>query len=122
MGYLLFKEIMKISLKSFFNITSMILILFAAGLVAHGIHELQEAHVIPIVIEHIFDLNPQVNIDGTYPLLHEKGYIGAIFKEVLGYNGNPNLLEFLSYLVYLLASILMWYLGSNKVRASSAVA
>src|SRR3989338_4339627 len=42
-GYAFFVSTRKINLKKLFNISSVLLILFAAGLVAHGIHELEEA-------------------------------------------------------------------------------
>jgi high-affinity iron transporter len=99
---------MKISIKKFFNITSILLILFAAGLVAHGMHELQEAKIITTVIENVWDINPTVNPDGSYPILHEKGYLGSILKSLFGYNGNPSLFELLSYLVYLLFVFGLW--------------
>jgi len=99
-GYLFFIGSRKINLKKFFTITSILLILFAAGLVAHGVHELQEATVIPYVVEEVWDINPAVTA-GTYPLLHEKGLIGSFFKGLFGYNGNPSLLEVLFYISYL---------------------
>jgi len=99
---------MKINIKRFFTITSILLILFAAGLVAHGVHELQEATVIPTVIEHLWEMNPPANLDGTYPILHEKGYIGSILKGLFGYNGNPSLIEVLSYFLYLVVVFLLW--------------
>ena len=108
LGYAIFLGSMKINIKKFFNITSIILILFAAGLVAHGIHELQEAKIITTVIENVWDINPAVNPDGSYPILHEKGYIGSILKSLFGYNGNPSLVEVLSYLVYLLFVFGLW--------------
>jgi high-affinity iron transporter len=108
LGYAIFAGSMKINLKRFFNITSILLILFAAGLVAHGVHELQEASIIPTVVEHVWDLNPPVNPDGSYPLLHENGYIGSILMGLFGYNGNPSLLEVLSYLGYLLLVFVLW--------------
>jgi len=108
LGYAMFVGSMKINLKRFFNITSILLVLFAAGLVAHGVHELQEAGIIPTVIEHVWDVNPQVNPDGSYPLLHENGYIGSILKGLFGYNGNPSLIEVLSYLGYLLLVFVFW--------------
>jgi high-affinity iron transporter len=108
LGYVIFLGSMKISIKKFFNITSILLILFAAGLVAHGIHELQEAKIITTVIEHVWDINPTVNPDGSYPILHEKGYLGSILKSLFGYNGNPSLVELLSYLVYLLFVFGLW--------------
>jgi high-affinity iron transporter len=73
LGYAIFLGSKKINIKKFFNITSILLILFAAGLIAHGVHELQEATIIPTVSEHIWDINPPVNTDGSYPILHEKG-------------------------------------------------
>jgi len=108
LGYVVFVGSMKINLKKFFNVTSILLILFAAGLVAHGVHELQEAGIIPTVIEHIWDINPTVNLDGTYSVLHEKGLIGSIFVSLFGYNGNPSLLETLSYFAYLILVFLLW--------------
>src|SRR3989338_7473407 len=67
LGYIIFVGSIKINLKKFFNITSILLILFAAGLVAHGIHELQEASIISPIIEHLWDINPPINSDGIYP-------------------------------------------------------
>ena len=108
LGYVIFLGSMKINLKMFFNITSILLILFAAGLVAYGVHELQEAKIVPILVEHVWDINPGVNPDGSYPLLHEKGYIGSILKGLFGYNGNPSLIETLSYFAYLALVFVLW--------------
>jgi high-affinity iron transporter len=110
LGYVIFAGAVKINIKKFFNVTSIVLIFFAAGLVAYGIHELQEAGVIPIIIEHVWDINPPLNPDGSYPLLHENGYIGSILKGLLGYNGNPSLIEVLGYSVYLVLVFGLWKL------------
>lgn len=108
LGYLIFAGSKKLQLKTFFNITSVLLILFAAGLVAHSTHEFQEADLLPIYVENLFDINPELNIDGSYPLLHEKGTIGTILKGLFGYNGNPSLLEIISYLSYLILISIIW--------------
>lgn len=92
MSVAFFKSMNGVSLKAFFKVTTVLLLLFSAGLVAHGIHELQEAGVIPIIIEHVWDLNP---------LLNEKGIVGGLLKSLFGYNGNPSLIEILSYGVYM---------------------
>lgn len=105
LGYALYKGSLKMNIKHFFTVTSILLILFAAGLVAHGVHELQEAYVIPVVAEHIWDINPPVVEEGVYPALHEKGAIGGILKGLFGYNGNPNLLEVLAYIIYLVVIV-----------------
>ena len=101
LGYLIFAGSRKINIKKFFTITSIVLILFAAGLIALGVHELQEAHIIPQLIEHVWDINPSVNPDGSYPLLHERGYIGSFLKGLFGYNGDPSLIEIIIYMSYM---------------------
>ena len=107
-GYALFRHSLKIKLKTVFNVTSILLILFAAGLVAHGVHEFEEAGVIPIVIEHLWDINPPLNADGSFPLLHEKGAIGSIAVGLFGYNGNPSLVEVLAYLAFIALMYVLW--------------
>jgi len=100
-GYLFFIGSRKINLKKFFTFSSILLILFAAGLVAHGIHEFQEAAVIPYVVKEVWDINPAVLVEGVYPALHDKGLIGSFLGGLFGYNGNPSLLEVLFYVLYL---------------------
>ena len=110
LGYLIFVSSMKISIKKFFAVTNILLILFAAGLVAHGVHEFQEAGIIPGVIEEVWNINPDAPLaeKGIYPLLHEKGYIGSILKGLFGYNGNPSLIEVLAYITYLAFAFILW--------------
>jgi len=114
-GYFIFAGAKSINLKTFFNVTSILLMLFAAGLFAHGIHEFQEAKIAPTIIEHVWDINPEQNPDGSYPLLHEKGTIGSIFKSLFGYNGNPSLIEVLSYLFYIFAVVIL-YRNINRIH------
>ena len=99
LGYAIFVGSMKIDLKKFFNITSVLLILFAAGLVAHGIHEFEEAGIIPIVVEHVWDINS---------ILNENGLVGSMLKGLFGYNGNPSLIEVLSYIIYVISVLIFW--------------
>ncbi|MFH1784040.1 MAG: FTR1 family protein [bacterium] len=108
LGYLMFVGSLKVNIKKFFLITNILLILFAAGLVAHGMHELQEAGVVPTIIEHVWDINPASSPDGNYPLLHEKGYIGSVLKGLFGYNGNPSLIEIISYIAYVMLVMTLW--------------
>jgi high-affinity iron transporter len=115
LGYVMFIGSMKINLKRFFNVTSVLLILFAAGLVAHGVHELQEAHIIPTVIEHLWDINPALNSDSSYPLMHEKGYIGSVLKGLFGYNGNPSLIEVMNYVMYIFVVSILWRVSNRRV-------
>ncbi len=117
-GYLFFVGSKKINLKRLFTISSVLLILIAAGLVAHGIHELEEAAVIPIVVEHVWDINPAVVVEGQYPLLHEDGLIGSFMEGLFGYNGNPSLVEVLAYAAYLIGIFYLFY--RMQTRKSTA--
>ncbi len=93
LGYLLYRGTYRLNLRAFFNVTSMLLLLFAAGLLAHAAHEFTEAGVIPALIEHVWDTNA---------ILHEASPLGSLMKAVFGYNGNPSLVEVLLYTAYLL--------------------
>lgn len=88
----------KIPLRPLFKTTGWVLLLIAAGLLAYGIHELEEAGVIPVVYGPIWNINH---------ILNEKEGLGALLKSLFGYNGNPSLVEFLSYAGYLVTIYLI---------------
>jgi high-affinity iron transporter len=92
LGWILFTSTMKLSLRGFFSATNILLIIFAAGLVGLGVHELNEAGVIPSVIEHVWDING---------ILSDKSEVGLLLKALVGYNGSPSLTEVFGYLAYL---------------------
>ncbi len=98
---LLFRSLIWLNLSRFFQVTSIILVLFAAGLVAHGVHEFNEAGLIPAFVEHLWDINY---------ILDEKSTLGELMKTLLGYNGNPSLTEVISYLLYF---IVYWAVNAN---------
>ncbi len=90
-GWLIFAMGKGLNIRAFFRVTSVLLILFAAGLMAYGVHELQEATLLPTFIEHVWDINPILNEDST---------VGTFLKAIFGYNGDPSLLEVLAYTAY----------------------
>jgi high-affinity iron transporter len=111
LGWLIFAAGKQVNVRAFFRGTSVLLLLFAAGLLAHGIHELQEASLLPTIVEHIYDVNP---------ILNENSTLGTFLKALLGYNGNPSLLEMLSYASYLVLIGILVLLGWRMpVRASA---
>ena len=92
LAWLLLSSLIKLDIRLFFKVTNVLLILFAAGLVAYGVHELNEALVVPSIIEHLWDINW---------LLDEKSTVGQTLKILFGYNGNPSLTEVMAYIGYL---------------------
>jgi len=65
-GYTMYKGTSRLNLRTFFKATSLLLILFAAGLLAHGMHELHEAEVVPPVIEHVWDTSSILSEQSTF--------------------------------------------------------
>lgn len=98
-GYLIFAASKKVNLKTFFTATSIFLILLAAGLSAHAVHDFQELGALPVIVEHVWDSNAVVD---------ENGAFGSMLKSMLGYNGNPSLLEVIVYVAYIAAVALAW--------------
>ncbi len=106
LGWMLFSSTSRLDLRRFFQVTSFILILFAAGLLAHGVHEFNEVGVIPGIIEHVWDVNFIVDENST---------LGLILKSLFGYNGNPSLTEVLAYVGYFVTIWLATRRGARKV-------
>src|SRR3990172_8936873 len=106
LGYLIYKGGRRINLRTFFNVTGLLLIFFAGGLLAHGIHELEEAGVIPIIIEHVWNTNN---------VLNENEGLGSFLKALFGYNGNPSQVEVIAYALYLVGALWHFRSVSNKV-------
>ncbi|HFD39722.1 MAG TPA: hypothetical protein ENJ31_07755 [Anaerolineae bacterium] len=107
-GWLLFTTTRRLNVRTFFRLTSVLLIFFAAGLVAHGVHEFNEAGLIPPIIEHVWDLNPVLNEDSV---------LGQALTALFGYNGNPSLTEVAAYIGYWLVVTLALWWGNRQQRA-----
>jgi high-affinity iron transporter len=90
-GVAIMKYSVRLDLRTFFNVTGILLILFAAGLVGRGILEFQEAGVIAPVIEHVYDVNWLINGQST---------AGNLLTALLGYDASPSLAEILGYVGY----------------------
>jgi high-affinity iron transporter len=110
-AWLLFRSLINLDLRKFFLATGVLLILFAAGLVAHGVHEFNEVGWIPPLIDHVWDINH---------ILDEGSGLGELLKGLLGYNGNPSLSEVLAYVAYLGGILLAIWWRSRRAVAPPA--
>jgi high-affinity iron transporter len=99
LSWTLFATTVRLDLRRFFQVTGFLLILFAAGLFAHGIHEFNEVGWIPAIVEHVWDVNM---------ILNEDSLVGQLLKTLFGYNGNPSLTEMIAYFAYIATVIVFW--------------
>ncbi len=91
LGWSIFAAMVRLDLRRFFQVTGFLLILFAGGLIAHGVHEFNEVGWIPPIIEHVWDVNSIVSADSIF---------GQLLKALFGYNPTPSLTEMLAYVAY----------------------
>ncbi len=96
LGVLIFEYAIKFNVGLFFKVTTIILIFLAAGLFSGGLHELQEVHILPTWVEHVYDLH--IGENDTFA---EHGTVGGILKGLVGFSPNPSDLQVLGYLGYL---------------------
>ena len=65
----------------------------------------------------IWDINPKKNSDGSYPTLHDKGSIGGLLKGFFGYNGDPSLIEFITWVISMIGlNVLYQKVGRKKTK------
>jgi high-affinity iron transporter len=112
-GWLIYTSAARLNVRRFFDVTSVLLLVFAAGLFAHGIHELQEAGWLPVVIEHVWDLSPALNDGST---------VGSLLRTLVGYNDNPALIEVIGYLAYWVTVVVSvnWWTNRRTVNNHAA--
>jgi high-affinity iron transporter len=96
LGWLLFATTARLNLARFFQLTSALLIFFAAGLVAKGVHEFNEIGWIPALID------PAWN---TRHVLNEHTAVGSAARTLFGYTSTPSLTVVVGYSLYLSAAI-----------------
>ena len=109
LSWTLFATAVRLDLRKFFQVTGVLLILFAAGLVAHGIHEFNEVGWIPAIVEHVWDVNAIIN---------EESLPGQLLQTLFGYNGNPALTEMIGYFTYIITVFIFWR-RDNKVTVKA---
>lgn len=97
-GWLIFSSSIRLKPRGFFAVSSIILILFAAGLVAHGIHEFNEIGIVPGIVAPIWDASA---------MLPEQSVPGQILRALFGYSVDPSLTEAAAYGIYL-SLVIIW--------------
>jgi high-affinity iron transporter len=96
LGIALYMGSRRLNLRQFFTATGILLIIFAAGLLAHATHEFQEAGLLPETVEHLWNTNAIVG---------EESQLGRFLTALFGYNGDPSALEVGVWIAYLAAAL-----------------
>ncbi len=111
-GWLMFDTAIKLNLRRFFQLTSIILIVFAAGLIGHAVHEFNELGLIPPVIERLYDFNA---------VIPETTVFGQFLKALFGYTAVPSLTETIGYLVYyvIVFCLMRWFARKPIARTAT---
>jgi high-affinity iron transporter len=109
-GWALFATAVRFSLRRFFQVTNVLLLLFAAGLVAKGVGEFGEAGWIPPMVDPLWN---------TSRWLPETSASGAVLKTLLGYNSTPSFMQVLSYAGFL--AIVGWLLSRTSAEPARGV-
>ena len=102
-GVLIYVYGRRLDLARFFRVTGIMLIVFAAGLVTHGVHEFVEAGLAGGPT--LFDLSQ---------VLPDSDGVGAVLRTLIGYSADPTLLEGASWGGYF---VLAWALAKARVFA-----
>ena len=100
-GLLIYAFSRKIHLHTFFRVTGVVLVFFAAGLVTHGVHEFVESGLLGGGPK-LFDLSVA---------LPDSEGVGAMLRSLLGYSADPTLVEGIAYVAYLALAIVLWRTG-----------
>lgn len=98
-GYLLYRKAVHLDLAVFFRITGAALIVIAAGVLAYGVHDLQEAGILPGVGTLAFDVSEQVPPSSWY---------GTLLKGIFNFSPQTTWLQLVCYLTYLVLAMALF--------------
>jgi high-affinity iron transporter len=96
LGYLVYMGSRRVNLRVFFRITGILVLLFAAGLVAKGVAEFQEAGYLATVNEHVWDIS---SVGFLNP---ESSTFGEFLKGIFGWSPAPSIEMLGVYFLYLI--------------------
>lgn len=112
-GYFIYASTARMNVRLFFDVTSLLLLVFAAGLFMHGVREFQEAGLLPEIVEQMWD---------TSAFISKQSVIGQFLRTLTGYTPAPSLVEVIAYVGYWLATLsgVRWW--TDRLAATTVVA
>ncbi|KRC35388.1 iron uptake transporter permease EfeU [Oerskovia sp. Root22] len=96
LGWAVYKGAVKLNLRVFFAWTGLFLIVVAAGVLSYGVHDLQEAGVLPGLHNLAFDVSAQIPPSSWY---------GTVLKGVFNFSPATTWLELAAWWLYLVPTL-----------------
>jgi high-affinity iron transporter len=109
LGYLFYRGALKINLAKFFTWTGAALVVVAAGVFSYGIHDLQEAGILPGLNDIAFDISGAVPPDSWY---------GTLLKGTVNFSPVSTWYEVAAWLAYILPVMTLFFLPT-RIRTSA---
>ncbi|MDQ6873728.1 MAG: FTR1 family protein [Actinomycetota bacterium] len=106
-GYLLYRRAVRLNLATFFRWTGVGLVVVAAGVLAYGVHDLQEAGLLPGLGSLAFDVSGVIPPDSWY---------GTLLKGVLSFSPQSTWLQVATWLAYLVPVMTLFFLPTRAGR------
>jgi high-affinity iron transporter len=115
LGYLIYRGVLSINLSRFFTYTGVFLIIVAGGILAYGVHDLQEAGFLPGLYTLAFDVSATIPPNSWY---------GTLLKGIFNFSPATTVLEALAWVVYVVPVLVVFLLSVRRhgrsVRAAGA--
>jgi high-affinity iron transporter len=109
LGYLLYRGAVRIDLGRFFTRTGGFLIVVAAGVLAYGIHDLQEADILPGLNNLAWDVSGTVD---------ESSWYGAVLKGVFNFSAQTTWLQLVAWTFYVAVTMTLFVRGARRRSGS----
>ncbi len=111
-AYVIFKLGRRLNLGLFFRVIGIVLMVFAAGLLADAVENMQQLGWLPLLKQPLWD---------SSRVLSESSSLGDVFHSLLGYADHPTVLQAVVWVVYIVtATTAFIVLGRRRRRASEA--
>ncbi|WP_314814444.1 iron uptake transporter permease EfeU [Arachnia propionica] len=102
LGVLLYQGAVRINFRVFFAVTGYFLVLVAAGIVAYGVGDFQEAGVLPGIMNHAWDLS--AHLPGTTSPLH---WLYVLLQAMFQFNLQPTVLQVVGWILYIVPVLVL---------------
>jgi high-affinity iron transporter len=109
LAYLIYRGAVSLNLSRFFSVTGVLLIFVAAGILAYGVHDLQEAGILPGLTTLAFDVSTVVPPDSWH---------GTLLKGIFNFSPQTTVVEAIVWVAYV-AVVLPLFLRPQRTRAAA---